>query len=199
MNALRPAIELPRQPCRTGAVEQAPIRGGPEFAEVPPHQGHQDRRNRDGPDRASGRCLSPRCSCGFAVAGPRGASARARAGQHHHPALWAGRAYGTSWQFDQLGDQTAQTQHSLTGGQDTVFTYSYDGNGASQPNTLTSAGTAGPSGLGTATTPAGAAHYAYDANGNLLAQCDPGQTAVFLFGGAQQLTGSGGSGIAGWF
>ena len=68
-------------------------------------------------------------------------------------------AYWTTWAFDPLGDWTKQTQHSLTGGQNTVTSYTYNGNGTSQPNTLTAASTTGPSGPSSAS-------YAYDADGN---------------------------------
>lgn len=47
----------------------------------------------------------------------------------------SGGAYWTSWVFNPLGERTTQTQHSLTGGTDTVTTYTY-GN-SSQPDTLT--------------------------------------------------------------
>jgi RHS repeat-associated protein len=78
----------------------------------------------------------------------------------------SGSAYWTSWQFDPLGDWTTQTQHSLTGGKDTVTSYSYNGNGAGQPNTLTSSSTTGPSGTSTAS-------YTYDAAGNTLTRSLP--------------------------
>jgi RHS repeat-associated protein len=71
----------------------------------------------------------------------------------------SGGAYWTTWAFDPLGDWTKQTQHSLTGGQNTVTSYTYNGNGAGQPNTLTSASTTGPAGPSSAS-------YAYDADGN---------------------------------
>ena len=136
-----------------------------------------------------------------------------------------GGAYWTSWAFNPLGDRTTQTQHSATGGTDTVTTYTYGH--ASQPDTLTSTSTAGPSGTSTAsysydaagdtltrglpsgsqaltwtddgklasdTTSAGTTSYVYDADGNVLLQKDPGQTTLFLFGGAEQLvldTGTG--------
>ena len=73
----------------------------------------------------------------------------------------SGGAYWTTWQYDPLGDQTTQTQHSLTGGTSTATTSTYNGNGASQPNTLTSTSTTGPSGTTTAA-------YTYDADGNTL-------------------------------
>ncbi len=69
-------------------------------------------------------------------------------------------AYWTSWTYSPLGDQGTQTQHSVTGGTDTVATYAYNGNGKSQPDTLTSAVTTGP-GAGTST-------YSYDADGDTI-------------------------------
>jgi RHS repeat-associated protein len=57
-----------------------------------------------------------------------------------------GRAYWTSWSFDPLGNRTDQTDHSVTGGQDTVTSYTYNGNSTSQPDTLTTASTTGPAG-----------------------------------------------------
>ena len=74
----------------------------------------------------------------------------------------SGGAYWTSWAFDPLGDWTTQTQHSVTGGTDTVTSYSYNGNSAGQPNTLTSAATTGPG--------AGSSSYTYDAAGNMLSR-----------------------------
>ena len=75
----------------------------------------------------------------------------------------SGGAYWTSWQFDPLGDWTTQTQHSLTGAQDTVTSYTYNGNGNGQPNTLTGTSVTGPSGTSTAS-------YSYDADGNTTAR-----------------------------
>ena len=71
----------------------------------------------------------------------------------------SGGAYWTSWAFSPLGDRTTQTQHSLTGGTDTVTSYTY-GN-SSQPDTLTATSTTGPSGTSTAS-------YSYDPDGNTL-------------------------------
>ena len=78
----------------------------------------------------------------------------------------AGSAYWTSWTYNPLGDQLTQAQHSVTGGTDTVTSYSYNGNGANQPDTLTSSSTTGPGG-GTAT-------YSYDAGGNTVTRNVPG-------------------------
>jgi RHS repeat-associated protein len=100
----------------------------------------------------------------------------------------SGSAYWTSWDFDSLGDWTSQTQHSLSGGQDTVTSYSYSGNGASQPNTLTATSTTGPSGTSTAS-------YTYDADGNTLTRGLPSgkQTLTWTDDGklATDATGSG--------
>ena len=78
----------------------------------------------------------------------------------------SGGAYWTTWKYDPLGDQTTQTQHSLTGGTDTATSYTYNGNGTSQPNTLTSSSTTGPSGSTTA-------GYTYDPDGNTLTRSLP--------------------------
>jgi RHS repeat-associated protein len=77
-----------------------------------------------------------------------------------------GGAYWTTWAFDPLGDWTKQTQHSLTGGQNTVTSYTYNGNGTSQPNTLTATSTTGPSGPSSAS-------YAYDPDGNTTTRTLP--------------------------
>ena len=84
----------------------------------------------------------------------------------------AGSAYWTSWTYNSLGDQQTQTQHSLTGGTNTVTTDAYNGNGTSQPDTLTTAATTGQ-GAGTST-------FGYDADGNA--------TARHLPSGSQSLT-----------
>jgi RHS repeat-associated protein len=78
-----------------------------------------------------------------------------------------GSAYWATWQFDPLGNRTKQTGHSLAGGQNTVTTSSYNGNGAGQPDTLTSTSTTGPSGLSSAS-------YSYDPAGNTLTRNLPG-------------------------
>jgi RHS repeat-associated protein len=77
-------------------------------------------------------------------------------------------AYWTSWQYSPLGDQTQVTQHSLTGGSDTVAKYVYNngnGTGTGQPDTLTSAQS--PPGTTTAS-------YTYDSAGNTTARNLPG-------------------------
>ena len=75
-----------------------------------------------------------------------------------------GSAYWTTWAFNPLGDRTSETDHSLTGGQDTVTSYAYNGNGKGQPDTLTSTST---------TSPAGNSSYTYDAAGNTLTRNVP--------------------------
>jgi RHS repeat-associated protein len=132
----------------------------------------------------------------------------------------SGSAYWSSWSFNPLGQRTSETDYNLSGGKNTVTSYSYNGNGASQPDTLTSTSTTGPSGSSSAsytydaagntltrdlpsgnqtltwtddgklasdTTSAGTTSYVYDADGNVLLQKDPGQTTLYLFGGAEQI------------
>ncbi|GLY86076.1 RHS repeat-associated core domain-containing protein [Actinoallomurus iriomotensis] len=77
-------------------------------------------------------------------------------------------AYWTNWTFDPLGERKTQTEHNLTGPGDAVTTYTYDGNGANQPHTLTKASTTNPSGTSTST-------FSYDKNGNTLQRTTPGQ------------------------
>jgi RHS repeat-associated protein len=71
----------------------------------------------------------------------------------------AGLAYSDTWQYNALGDQTIETDNSVTGGTPTTIDYTYnDGAGTStgQPNTLTSSTV----NSGQPTT------YGYDADGN---------------------------------
>lgn len=74
--------------------------------------------------------------------------------------------YWTSWSFDPLGQRKTQTEHNLSGPGDTLTTYSYDGNGAGQPHTLTKAAVTGPSGNSTST-------FSYDKDGNTLQRTTP--------------------------
>jgi RHS repeat-associated protein len=76
-------------------------------------------------------------------------------------------AYWTTWGIDPLGDRTAQTQHSTTGGADDTTTYTYNGNNTSQAHTLTSTATTGASTSQTS--------YAYDAAGNMTTRTTPAQ------------------------
>lgn len=70
--------------------------------------------------------------------------------------------YWTSWTFDSLGDRAGQTQHSLTGGTDTVAKYGYPTPGANvvQPHAVTGVTTTGSGATNTG--------YKYDAAGNTL-------------------------------
>ncbi|MDQ2875636.1 MAG: hypothetical protein M3Y33_12910 [Actinomycetota bacterium] len=128
-----------------------------------------------------------------------------------------GSAYWTSWAFSALGQRTSQTQHPVSGGQDTVTSYAY---GTSQPGTLASASTTGPSGntsasygydadgnttsrdvpggsqalswndngtLAADTSPAGSASYVYDAGGSVLLQSDSATGQVTLYVFGEQL------------
>jgi RHS repeat-associated protein len=79
----------------------------------------------------------------------------------------SGGAYWTSWSFDPLGDWTKQTQHSLTGGTDTVTSYTYNGSNNGQLTALTSATTTGPSGNSSSS-------WSYDNAGNTLTRNMPG-------------------------
>jgi RHS repeat-associated protein len=82
--------------------------------------------------------------------------------------LGAAAAYWTTWTFDLLGNRTSQVQHGFPGGaasSDTTTTYTYDGQKAGQPHTLTGTSTAGASTASTA--------YAYDADGNMVTRTTP--------------------------
>ncbi|MEV4559335.1 RHS repeat-associated core domain-containing protein [Kitasatospora sp. NPDC049285] len=129
-----------------------------------------------------------------------------------------GGAYWTDWQFDVLGNRTVQTEHSTTGGADAATTYTYNGNGANQPHSLTSTSNGSAFTYDTAgntlqrTTPANGAQtltwddasrlakvhgtagdttYVYDANGQVLLQKDPASTVLYLPG--EQITLAGGA------
>jgi RHS repeat-associated protein len=73
-------------------------------------------------------------------------------------------AYWTTWTFKVTdpGERNTQTQHSLTGGADTTTTDAYDGNGASQPHTITGTTTAGGS--------TGSTSYHYDGAGHMTSR-----------------------------
>jgi RHS repeat-associated protein len=76
--------------------------------------------------------------------------------------LGASSAYWTTWSYDAVGNRTSQDQHSTTGGSDTTTSYSYNGNGASQPATLTATNTTGAATSSTS--------YSYDAAGNMTSR-----------------------------
>ncbi|WP_285685725.1 polymorphic toxin-type HINT domain-containing protein [Actinoplanes sp. NBRC 103695] len=93
--------------------------------------------------------------------------------------IGGGSAYWTSWTFDEVGNRQAQIERNLTGGTDNTTDYRYDGNGKSQPHTLTST---------TSTAPNPATSYAYDASGNMTSR-NAGQGAQTLtWNDAGQLT-----------
>ena len=99
--------------------------------------------------------------------------------------LGASSAYWSSWSFDALGNRTSQVQHSTTGGTDTTTSYGYNGNGASQPGTLTS--TSGGS--------AGSTSYSYDTAGNMSTRNAGQGTQALAWNDAGQLTAiTGGTG-----
>jgi RHS repeat-associated protein len=68
-----------------------------------------------------------------------------------------GGAYWTSWTYSPLGLRTSQTSHGLDGAATATTSYRYNGDGARQPDTLTSTITKG----------AGSSAYTYDHDGNL--------------------------------
>jgi len=85
--------------------------------------------------------------------------------------LGASSAYWTTWAFDVVGNRTSQVQHSTTGGTDTTTSYSYNGNGAGQPGTLTSTSTTGGS--------TGSTSYAYDSAGDMTSRnAGPGNQSL---------------------
>ncbi|MEW2161056.1 polymorphic toxin-type HINT domain-containing protein [Streptomyces sp. NPDC007189] len=91
-------------------------------------------------------------------------------------------AYWTSWSLDALGNRTSEVQHSTTGGTDTTTTYTYNGNLASQPHTLTSTDTTGGSTSSTSAT--------YDSAGNTQTRTTPANgTQTFTWDDAARLTG----------
>jgi RHS repeat-associated protein len=71
----------------------------------------------------------------------------------------SGAAYWTTWKYNPLGLRTTENDHGLGGAADTATSYSYDGNSAGQPDTLTSTNTTGGD--------TGTASYTYDADGNV--------------------------------
>ncbi len=74
-------------------------------------------------------------------------------------------AYWTNWSFDALGNRTQQVDHSTNGGTDTTTNYTYNGNNAGQPHTLTGTNSTGGTTASTSAT--------YDADGNTLTRTTP--------------------------
>ncbi|MER7005822.1 hypothetical protein ABT297_22660 [Dactylosporangium sp. NPDC000555] len=88
----------------------------------------------------------------------------------HHTvgdSLGATSTYWTTWSIDPLGNRTQQVKHSITGGVDTTTGYTYDGNSAGQPHTLTATNTSGGATETTA--------YRYDSAGNMTYRNTPAQ------------------------
>jgi RHS repeat-associated protein len=73
-----------------------------------------------------------------------------------------GAAYWTNWKYSPLGLRTTETDHGLNGAADTTTSYTYNGNGASQPDTLTSTAATGGD--------PGTASYRYDDDGNVTSR-----------------------------
>jgi len=99
--------------------------------------------------------------------------------------LGAASAYWTSWSYDALGNRTSQVQHSTTGGQDTTTTYGYNGNGASQPSTLTSTSATGGS--------SGSTSYSYNTDGDMTTRNAGSGNEALTWNDAGQLTAITGS------
>lgn len=100
--------------------------------------------------------------------------------------LGSSSRYWTSWTIDDLGNRTQQIQWGTTVAADTTTNYTYNGNGANQPHTLTSTSSAGAS--------PGSTTYSYDSTGNMTGR-NAGQGAQILsWDDAGRLTGiSGGT------
>ncbi|MDQ7911374.1 polymorphic toxin-type HINT domain-containing protein [Phytohabitans sp. ZYX-F-186] len=94
-------------------------------------------------------------------------------------------AYWTGWEFDPIGNRTRQTRYSTTGGSDTTTTYTYDGNGADQPHTLTSTATTGAAPSSTT--------YGYDTAGNTTSRNAGNGNQTLTWNDAGQLTAINGS------
>ncbi|BCB79618.1 hypothetical protein Pflav_060280 [Phytohabitans flavus] len=94
-------------------------------------------------------------------------------------------AYWTGWEFDPAGYRTKQTRYSTTGGTDTTTNYTYNGNGAGQPHTLTSTSTTGA-------TP-GSTSYGYDSAGNTTSRNAGNGNQTLTWNDAGQLTAINGS------
>ena len=107
--------------------------------------------------------------------------------------LAAASAYWTTWGFDALGNRTTQTDHATaSGGASTTTSYAYNGNGAAQPDTLTSTTATGGT---TAVT-----SYGYDADGNMTSRRAAQGNQTLTWDDAGRLTAitGGSSGDAGF-
>jgi RHS repeat-associated protein len=132
-----------------------------------------------------------------------------------------GGAYWTKWAYNSLGNQTTETDESVTGGTASTTTYNYANN--SQPDTLTSSAGATtasytyntdgetltrdiPSGnqtltwtddgkLSTDTVGSNKTTYIYDGEGDLLAADNPTSTTLYIFG--EQLTATSSGSVSG--
>lgn len=71
----------------------------------------------------------------------------------------ASSRYWTTWVIDDLGNRTEQKQWGTSVAGDTTTSYTYDGNGAGQPHTLTSTTSTGAAPASTG--------YTYDPSGNM--------------------------------
>jgi RHS repeat-associated protein len=95
-------------------------------------------------------------------------------------------AYWTTWGFDALGNRTTQTDHATApGGTDTTTGYAYNGNGAGQPDSLTSTAASGGATAGTS--------YGYDADGNMTTRTAGAGSQTLTWDDAGRLTGVAGS------
>ncbi|WP_254550548.1 RHS repeat domain-containing protein [Catellatospora tritici] len=100
--------------------------------------------------------------------------------------LGASSAYWTTWTADPLGWQQ-QVKHSTTGGTATTVDFTYNGNGAGQPHTLTGTTKSGAS--------TGSTTYTYDAAGNMLTRNAGQGSQSFTWDDAGRLTAvTGGTG-----
>jgi RHS repeat-associated protein len=101
--------------------------------------------------------------------------------------LGASSAYWTSWSYDPVGNRSGQVQHSLTGGADTTTSYTYNGNGAGQPGTLTGTATTGGA--------TGSTSYGYDSAGNMTSRNAGSGSQTLTWSDTGLLTGiTGGTG-----
>jgi RHS repeat-associated protein len=94
--------------------------------------------------------------------------------------LGTASSYWTEWGLNDRDDRTSQIQHSVTGGTDTTTTYTYNGNGTNQPDTLTASGTTGGS--------TGSTSYSYDTAGNMVTRSAGQGNQTLTWNDSDQLT-----------